>query len=159
MSTSHVLAELAYWQQTGIRVGVGLAAVLLVAGALVYMHLFKAVSFMQSRLGPMEAGPYGSLQLLAEVGKHLQKEDIFPRKADRFVFGAAPFVVLASTFLLVRRSAGRPRPLVRRQRTRNLLGSGGVVGFGTRRSDGGLGVGQQVLATRRPASDGSTHRL
>ena len=96
-----LFAELAYWQQTGIRVGAGLAAVLLVAGTLVYLHLFKAVSFMQSRLGPMEAGPYGSLQLLAEVGKHLQKEDIFPRKADRFVFGAAPFVVLASTFLLV----------------------------------------------------------
>ena len=48
----------------------------------------------------MEAGPYGSLQLVAEVGKWLQKEDIFPRKADRFVFAAAPFVVLASTFLL-----------------------------------------------------------
>ena len=101
MSAAHVLAELAYWQQTGIRVGAGLAAVLLMAGALVYLPLFKAVSFMQSRLGPMEAGPYGSLQLLAEVGKHLQKEDVFPRKADRFVFGAAPFVVLASTFLLV----------------------------------------------------------
>ncbi|MCY3850306.1 MAG: NADH-quinone oxidoreductase subunit H [Acidimicrobiaceae bacterium] len=101
MSSTQVFAELAYWQQTGIRVGAALAAVLLVAGALVYMHLFKAVSFMQSRLGPMEAGPYGSLQLLAEVGKHIQKEDIFPTKADRFVFGAAPFVVLASTFLLV----------------------------------------------------------
>ena len=99
--SSALFAELAYWQQTGIRVAAGLAAVLLVAGTLVYMHLFKAVSFMQSRLGPMEAGPYGSLQLLAEVGKHLQKEDIFPRKADKFVFGAAPFVVLASTFLLV----------------------------------------------------------
>lgn len=101
MNTSYVLGELAYWQQTGIRVGVGLAAVLLIAGTLVYVHLFKAASFMQNRLGPMEAGPYGSLQLLAEVGKHLQKEDIFPRKADKFVFGAAPFVVLASTFLLV----------------------------------------------------------
>ena len=101
MSMIPVIGELAYWQQTGIRVGAGLAAVLLVAGALVYLHLFKLVSFMQSRLGPMEAGPYGSLQLLAEVGKHLQKEDIFPSKADRFVFGAAPFVVIASTFLLV----------------------------------------------------------
>jgi NADH-quinone oxidoreductase subunit H len=56
---------------------------------------------MQSRLGPMEAGPYGSLQLMAEVGKFLQKEDIFPRKADKIVFAGAPFVVLASTFLLV----------------------------------------------------------
>jgi NADH-quinone oxidoreductase subunit H len=95
-----VVAELSYWQQTSIRVAGGLGAVLLIAGTLVYLHLFKAVSFMQSRLGPMEAGPYGSLQLVAEVGKWLQKEDIFPRKADRFVFAAAPFVVLASTFLL-----------------------------------------------------------
>ena len=58
-----ILGELAYWQETGIRVGAGLAAVLLVAGTLVYLHLFKLVSFMQSRLGPMEAGPFGSLQL------------------------------------------------------------------------------------------------
>ncbi|MEO0493669.1 MAG: complex I subunit 1 family protein [Actinomycetota bacterium] len=101
MTDVAILGELAYWQQTGIRVGAGLAAVLLVAGTLVYLHLFKLVSFMQSRLGPMEAGPFGSLQLLAEVGKFLQKEDIFPRRADRFVFAAAPFVVLMSTFLLV----------------------------------------------------------
>ena len=97
----NILLELSYWQQTSIRVVVGLAAVLLPAGTLVYLHLFKMVSFMQSRLGPMEAGPYGSLQLVAEVGKFLQKEDIFPRKADRFVFAAAPFVVVVSTFLLV----------------------------------------------------------
>ena len=93
--------ELAWWQQTGIRAVVGLLAVLLPAGTLVYLFLFKMMSFMQSRLGPMEAGPYGSLQLLAEVGKFLQKEDILPRKADRWVFMAAPFVVLISTFLLV----------------------------------------------------------
>ena len=97
----NILLELSYWQQTSIRVGLGLVAVLLPAGTLVYLHLFKMVSFMQSRLGPMEAGPYGSLQLVAEVGKFLQKEDIFPRKADRFVFAAAPFVVVVSTFLLV----------------------------------------------------------
>lgn len=96
-----VLSELAWWQQTSIRVIVGLVAVLIPAGTLVYLHLFKLVSFMQSRLGPMEAGPYGSLQLLAEVGKFTQKEDIVPRRADRFVFKAAPFVVLVSTFLLV----------------------------------------------------------
>ena len=101
-SPTGVLAvELAYWQATTIRVVAGLAAVLLVAGTLVYVHLFKLVSFMQSRLGPMEAGPYGSLQLLAEAGKFLQKEDIVPRRADRFVFRAAPFVVLVSTFLLL----------------------------------------------------------
>lgn len=93
--------DLAYWQETLIKVGIGLVAVLIPAGTIVYLYLFKMMSFMQSRLGPMEAGPYGSLQLLAEVGKWIQKEDIFPSKADRFVFAAAPFVVLMSTFLLV----------------------------------------------------------
>lgn len=95
------LSGWSYWQVTVLRVAAGIAATLLVAGTLVYVHLFKMVSFMQSRLGPMEAGPYGSLQLLAEVGKFLQKEDIIPKRADRFVFCAAPFVVIVSTFLLV----------------------------------------------------------
>ena len=49
-----------------------LAAVLLPSGTIVYLYLFKMMSFMQSRLGPMEAGPYGSMQLFAEVGKWLQ---------------------------------------------------------------------------------------
>ncbi len=98
---SVVLADLAYWQETTIRLLVGLIAVLLPAGTLVYLFLFKMMSFMQSRLGPMEAGPYGSLQLLAEVGKFLQKEDIVPKAADRLIFKLAPFVVLISTFLLI----------------------------------------------------------
>lgn len=93
--------EIPYWGQTTFRVVGGLLAVLLPAGGLVYIYLFKLMSFVQSRLGPMEAGPAGSLQLLAEVGKAFQKEDIFPNKADKIVFAAAPFVVLMSTFLLV----------------------------------------------------------
>jgi len=103
-----LIAELAYWQETVLRGIVGLVAVLLPTGMLVYMFLFKMMSFMQSRLGPMETGPYGQLQLLAEFGKFLQKEDIFPSKADKFVFAAAPFVVLVSTFLLVLVLPGGP---------------------------------------------------
>jgi NADH-quinone oxidoreductase subunit H len=75
--------------------------VLLPAGTIVYLFLFKMMSFMQSRLGPMEAGPYGSLQLFAEVGKWLQKEEIHPEKADKFIFKLAPIIVLISTFLLI----------------------------------------------------------
>jgi NADH-quinone oxidoreductase subunit H len=67
----------------------------------VYVFLFKMMSFMQSRLGPMEAGPYGSMQLFAEVGKWLQKEDLYPERADKFIFKIAPLIVLTSTFLLV----------------------------------------------------------
>ncbi|MFZ1488440.1 MAG: complex I subunit 1 family protein [Ilumatobacteraceae bacterium] len=94
-------AEIPYWGQSLLRVLGGIVAVLLPAGTIVYVFLFKMMSFMQSRLGPMEAGPYGSMQLFAEVGKWLQKEDIVPERADRFIFKASPLVVLASTFLLI----------------------------------------------------------
>ena len=93
--------DLPYWAQSLLRVLGGTVAVLLPAGTIVYLFLFKMMSFMQSRLGPMEAGPYGSMQLFAEVGKWLQKEDIQPEKADARIFKMAPLIVLVSTFLLV----------------------------------------------------------
>ena len=97
---SILAVELAYWQQTLLRsVGV-LAAVLLPAGTLVYVFLFKMVSFMQSRLGPMEAGPHGSMQLFAEVGKFLQKEDIVPDRADARLFKMAPYLVVGTVLLV-----------------------------------------------------------
>src|SRR5580765_6510277 len=89
-----------YWGQSILRSLGVMVAVLIPAGTAVYVYLFKMVSFMQSRLGPMEAGPYGSLQLFAEVGKFLQKEDLNPKRADRFIFRSAPVVVLMSTFLI-----------------------------------------------------------
>ena len=66
-------ADFPYWAQSILRVLGGLVAVLLPAGTVVYLFLFKMMSFMQSRLGPMEAGPQGSMQLFADVGKWLQK--------------------------------------------------------------------------------------
>jgi NADH-quinone oxidoreductase subunit H len=101
MNAALLASDLPYWVQSIFRVVGGLVAVLLPAGTIVYLFLFKMMSFMQSRLGPMEAGPYGSLQLFAEVGKWLQKEDIHPERADKFIFRIAPLIVLASTFLLV----------------------------------------------------------
>jgi NADH-quinone oxidoreductase subunit H len=92
--------ELAYWQQTAIKVGV--VALLVPTAALIlgYVFLLKMMSHMQSRLGPMDAGPHGVLQLVADGVKFLQKEDIFPERADKWVFASAPIVVLVSTMLL-----------------------------------------------------------
>ncbi len=99
--TASFAVEIPYWGQSLLRVLGGLLAVLIPAGTIVYVFLFKMMSFMQSRLGPMEAGPYGSMQLFAEVGKWLQKEDIAPERADLPIFRAAPLIVLMTTFLLV----------------------------------------------------------
>ena len=101
LASSSVLGiDTPWWSETILKSVLVLLVVLLPAGTTVYLYLFKMVSFMQSRLGPMEAGPYGSLQLLAEVGKSLQKEDIFPARSDRTVYSMAPYIVLMSTFLL-----------------------------------------------------------
>ncbi len=97
----HFALEIPYWGQSLLRVVGGLVAVLLPAGGIVYIFLFKMMSFMQSRLGPMEAGPYGSMQLLAEVGKWMQKEDLAPERADKAIYKMAPLIVLLSTFLLI----------------------------------------------------------
>lgn len=101
-----------YGWTTALKVGVVLG--LIPAGAIIlgYVFLLKMMSHMQSRLGPMEAGPHGSLQLVADGVKFMQKEDIFPARADRFVFAAAPIVVLLSTFLLYIVIPAGPRLIV-----------------------------------------------
>ena len=92
-----MLAEIPYWGETAIKVLVAAIVVPTTAFIFGYVFLMKMMSFMQSRRGPMEAGPFGALHLLADGVKFLQKEDIIPEKADRWVFLAAHFVVLMST--------------------------------------------------------------
>jgi NADH-quinone oxidoreductase subunit H len=92
--------HLAYWQSAAIKAVIVLIAVPTATALIVQTFLFKTMAHMQSRLGPMEAGPHGSLQLMADGAKFLQKELLAPERADRIVFGLAPIIVLISTFML-----------------------------------------------------------
>ncbi|HLK45828.1 MAG TPA: NADH-quinone oxidoreductase subunit NuoH [Acidimicrobiales bacterium] len=69
-------------------------AVLLVSVMLMIWFERKAISDMQSRIGPQRWGPFGIFQTLADGIKLFFKEDLVPREADRFTFKLAPYLVL-----------------------------------------------------------------
>lgn len=50
----------------------------------------KVAAWMQDRVGPDRAGPFGILQPLADGGKMFFKEDFIPRNAERGLFILAP---------------------------------------------------------------------
>ncbi len=56
----------------------------------------KLAAWIQDRQGPMETGPYGLLQTLADIGKLLRKQESIPASALRKPFLAAPALALAA---------------------------------------------------------------
>lgn len=61
----------------------------------------KVCAIIQNRLGPMRVGPYGIIQTIADFVKLLMKELIPINKSDRFLFNAAPYIVITATFLAI----------------------------------------------------------
>ena len=61
----------------------------------------KVCGFMQCRVGPNRVGPYGIFQTIADFIKLLMKELITIRKADKFLFNLAPFIVIIASFMAI----------------------------------------------------------
>lgn len=77
----------------GLLIIVGYA---LLAIVLIFMER-KVCAHFQCRLGPMRVGPWGLLQVFADVLKMLIKEIFTVDKADKFLYFLAPFLVIIAS--------------------------------------------------------------
>lgn len=59
----------------------------------------RLLGFWQDRLGPNRLGPFGSLQIIADVIKLFTKDDWVPPFADRVVFVLAPLAIAAGMLM------------------------------------------------------------
>jgi len=88
------------WALLGLKLGAVLIFFLTAPLVIGYVE-HKVLAHMQARLGPMEAGRFhGWAQLIADGVKFIQKEDITPTSADKWVFVLAPILVVVPVILI-----------------------------------------------------------
>ena len=59
----------------------------------------KVAAFIQDRIGPDRAGPFGILQPLADGGKLFFKEEIIPLASSKFLFVLGPVLAMITALL------------------------------------------------------------
>ncbi|SDD53861.1 NADH-quinone oxidoreductase subunit NuoH [Niabella drilacis] len=59
----------------------------------------KVAAFIQDRIGPNRAGPFGLLQPLADGGKLFFKEEIIPLASSKFLFILGPLLAMVTALL------------------------------------------------------------
>src|SRR3954463_7901010 len=59
----------------------------------------KVAAFLQDRIGPDRAGPFGILQPLADGLKFIMKEEIIPVVSNRFLFVLGPCIAMLTALM------------------------------------------------------------
>ena len=148
-----------YWLVLVVKAGIVLVFFLVAPLGIGYME-HKVLAHMQARLGPMYAGGFhGWAQLMADGVKFIQKEDIIPAAADRWVFSIAPAVALVPYIALFVVVPFSDEIFILNLDVGIFFVLAITVGHRDRRADGGMGVGEQVLVDRRVPRSRSTDRV
>lgn len=78
---------------------VGVFAVTLVVAMYATYGERKVAAFLQDRLGPNRAGPFGILQPLADGLKFLMKEELIPSASNKFLFILGPSIAMITALM------------------------------------------------------------
>ncbi|AWH89809.1 MULTISPECIES: NADH-quinone oxidoreductase subunit NuoH [Limnobaculum] len=88
---------------TDTLIAIGKAVVILLVvvtcGALMSFGERRLLSLFQDRYGPNRVGPFGSLQIVADMIKMFFKEDWVPNFSDKMIFTLAPIIAFSSMLL------------------------------------------------------------
>lgn len=90
--------ELAFILEKAILIG-GIITVSLVVAMYSTWAERKVAGFMQDRLGPNRAGPFGLLQPLADGLKLFMKEEIIPNASNKFLFILGPGLAMMTAMM------------------------------------------------------------
>jgi NADH-quinone oxidoreductase subunit H len=81
-----------------ILVGVIFAVTLFIAAYSTYAER-KVAAFLQDRVGPDRAGPFGILQPLADGLKFIMKEEIIPNVSNKLLFVLGPSIAMLTALM------------------------------------------------------------
>lgn len=104
--TNWIHTQLTSFMPTGVAmflefVAIGICLMLVYAVIAIIMIFMerKVCAAFQCRLGPMRVGPYGTIQVFADVVKMLIKEIITIQHSDKFLYRLAPYIVVLASIM------------------------------------------------------------